>query len=176
MAELKLDMLHTRRATPADSEFLWSLHRDSMRPYVERIWGWDDARQRRHFRDQLDVSECHVVIIAGLAVGSRLVQRCPERIFLASIEILPAFQGQGIGTCLLTELREEANRAELPLELHVLKLNPALRLYTRLGFRRIAETAAHEVMRFSAGVARPCGSGQGAIVAQLPYAGSPVAA
>jgi ribosomal protein S18 acetylase RimI-like enzyme len=176
MLEMKLDTVRTRPATAADAEFLWALHRECMHPYVERIWGWDDARQRRHFRGLLDVSECHVVMLAGLAVGSRLVQRCPERIFLASIEILPAFQGQGIGTRLLTELREEASRAELPLELHVLKLNPALRLYTRLGFRRIAETAAHEVMRFSAGVARPFVSAQEAIAAQLPDAGSLAAA
>ena len=57
--------------------------------------------------------------------------------------MLPAYQGRGIGTALIMALVTEANQQRVPLTLQVLKVNPARRLYERLGFVVRDETAMH---------------------------------
>jgi ribosomal protein S18 acetylase RimI-like enzyme len=74
------------------------------------------------------------------------VERRVTEIFLSQIELLPAFQGQGIGSQLITDLMDEARQQNLPITLQVLKVNPAQRLYQRLGFVVTGETATHFLM------------------------------
>ncbi|HEX3137927.1 MAG TPA: hypothetical protein VHT22_09975, partial [Casimicrobiaceae bacterium] len=38
-----------RQATAGDEGFLYELHREAMREYVEITWGWNEAWQRTHF-------------------------------------------------------------------------------------------------------------------------------
>ena len=38
-----------RSATPDDHDFIYALKTESVRPYVEKIWGWDEASQREDF-------------------------------------------------------------------------------------------------------------------------------
>ena len=137
----------TRAATVADADFLWKLHRSTMAAYVDRTWGWEDAWQKHHFRQRLDQSDYEIVLLDGQPVGCRAVRWYTGRIFLAVLEILPEFQRRGIGTALLRQVLRDASSVGLPIELHVLKVNPAIRLYRRLGFRRVSETAAQEIMR-----------------------------
>ena len=47
---------------------------------------------------------------------------------------MPEHRGGGIGTSLLEELAAEADAAGKSLTIHVERMNPALRLYERLGF------------------------------------------
>jgi ribosomal protein S18 acetylase RimI-like enzyme len=60
-------------------------------------------------------------------------------LFLSQLFIDAPFQRQGIGTELMHRLIAEAANFHLPVELDVVKINPALRLYKRLGFRIIGE-------------------------------------
>ncbi len=62
------------------------------------------------------------------------------------IQLLSQFQGQGIGTQVISTLIDQACAAGVPLSLSVLKVNPAKRLYERLGFTVVEEkTFAYEM-------------------------------
>jgi predicted N-acetyltransferase YhbS len=52
---------------------------------------------------------------------------------------MPEFQGLGIGTALFKQTMAEADSLGIPVVLGVLKTNPALKLYRRLGFEVIQE-------------------------------------
>lgn len=54
-----------------------------------------------------------------------------------SLALLPVYRGQGIGTALLTALIEQARSQYRSLSLSVDPLNPAMRLYERLGFTTV---------------------------------------
>ncbi len=136
-----------RPAGTGDLELLWRLHRATMREYVDRTWGWDEEDQRRRFVEDFDPEGLQVVELGGRAIGRLSVRRRPEDIFLASIEIAPELQDRGIATVLIRDLCAEADRRRVPLGLTVLRVNPARRLYERLGFLCVEETATHYVMR-----------------------------
>ena len=81
-----------------------------------------------------------VVMLDGVSVGRFRVVRDAVTITLAGIQLLPAYQSQGIGSVLLRQLIYEAEQKDIPLQLAVEKDNPdAQRFYERLGFLQIAE-------------------------------------
>jgi ribosomal protein S18 acetylase RimI-like enzyme len=137
----------TRPATVADYDYLYDLHAATMRDYVARTWGWDDAVQQRMFREQLDPQRVEIIERDGQRVGMWSVEDRGDEFFLRSIEIDPAYQGLGIGTAMVSELIGRAATMGRPVSLQVLKVNPAFRLYERLGFAVIGETTTRFRMR-----------------------------
>jgi ribosomal protein S18 acetylase RimI-like enzyme len=138
-----------RPASRDDYDFLWALLVDTLRPYVEATWGWDEGYQRTRFRDHFDPARREIVLADGAAVGVISVERREDSIFLSTIGITSAYQGRGIGTRLIQDLLEEAGARGVPVELQVLKVNPARALYERLGFGVAGESETHWQMRWA---------------------------
>jgi GNAT superfamily N-acetyltransferase len=136
-----------RPATDGDYDFLWWLHCATMTPYVEKTWGWDEQWQAKYFRDHFDPTTRQIIEGGGVPIGCISVERREACIFLATIETAPDYQSQGIGTKLIQGLCSEADGKGVPVELRVLKANPARRLYERLAFAVVGETATHYLMR-----------------------------
>lgn len=136
--------LSLRSATIDDADFLYSLHRATMKMYVIQTWGqWDEVWQSLYFRRHFNPATCQIIAFQGQDIGVISVERRPIEMFVSNIELLPPYQGQGIGTYLVRTLVEEAWQKDVPLSLQVLKVNPARKLYERLGFSIIDETATH---------------------------------
>jgi GNAT superfamily N-acetyltransferase len=136
-----------RPATAGDAAFISAVRVAGLRPYVEQVWGWDDRFQAARFRESFDPHRDHVVVVEGQDVGAVSVEPRPHELVVADIELLPAWRGRGLGTVILTELVRQAHQAGLPVALQVLRVNPAQRLYQRLGFRVVGETRTHVQMR-----------------------------
>ena len=84
------------------------------------------------------------MLVDGLAVGLLRVSESESAVFIDQVEIVPDYQGQGIGTSLINNLLALGR----PVELGVLKVNvDARRLYERLGFRVTGDTETHYHMR-----------------------------
>ena len=135
-----------RPATQDDHDFLWWLHCHTMRSYVEQTWGWDENLQVRRFEEHFDPTAREIIECNGVAIGCISVERRNDLILLGVIEIAPEYQNQGIGTRLITDLQGEGKRQGVPVQLQVLRVNPARRLYQRLGFEIVGETETHYVM------------------------------
>ena len=59
-----------RPATPEDHDFIYGLKAESVRPYVEKIWGWDETYQRADFdADFSAIEQFHVVEADGGRAG-----------------------------------------------------------------------------------------------------------
>lgn len=135
-----------RQATEADYDFLYRLHVVAMKDLVAQIWGWDDAWQERYFAAHFDAASSRIVVIDGGDAGVVAVVWGEGDAFLANIEVLPEYQGRGLGTALVRHVIAEADARGLPVHLQVLKINPARRLYERLGFVATGETETHDLM------------------------------
>ena len=130
-----------RPATADDRELFWQLLSQTMRPYVQATWGWDESDQRERFGASLDPCACQVIELGGVAAGGLRVDYATTPIRLLNIQILPEFQRQGLGSLIITAVLQQA--ADRPVWLQVLKVNPARALYERLGFRVTGETETH---------------------------------
>ena len=139
-----------RPATAEDSAFLYDLHRAAMKQYVVQTWGWDEAWQLNYFQKHFNLEECQIITFQGKDVGALSVSRRESEVFLKSIEVLPEYQNQGIGTAVIKSILEEAHHAGQPVGLQVLKVNPVRSLYERLGFLTTGETTTHYLMRATA--------------------------
>ena len=79
-----------------------------------------------------------------------LVDRRPEDIRVVDVSLTPEYRGKGIGTMFLRELLNEAEASGKSVSIHVEHFNPAMRLYERLGFRRIDTHGVYHLMEWRA--------------------------
>lgn len=140
-------MYALRGATEADRDWLYALLCASMRDYVVQTWGdWGEAFQRDRFARHFAPAHLQIIGVDGVDVGMLEVRRESGRIWLAEIQLLPEHQSRGVGSAVLADLLVDAADAAQPLELQVLKVNPARAFYERLGLRVVDETDTHHVM------------------------------
>ncbi len=124
-----------RPAVDADYEFLYKLHAASMRAYVEKLWGWEESWQQEYFSRKFDPLKRKIIQIEGQDAGVLVVEHRDQQLYLSLIELLPEYQGRGVGTAIITDLIYQARQSNQFVTLHVLKSNKAARrLYERLGF------------------------------------------
>ncbi len=142
--------LELRQATREDAEFLYRVHKAALREYVEQTWGWDEAFQRRHFDQHFDPSVRKIISWANTPVGCIAHRVHADAIDLDYIALLPEFQRRGIGTHLIGSVVAEADRAQLPVRLRLLRVNPARLLDERLGFALCGGDAQRHYMERSA--------------------------
>jgi ribosomal protein S18 acetylase RimI-like enzyme len=125
-----------RPASEQDREFLYALHRSTMRDLIEQTWGWDDAWQLDAFQKRLAAYTVSVIEAGSRPVGSLWLEQRPDCLYVHDLQVTPTQQGQGIGTAVMETVIEQGASRGLPIVLSVLRANPrVLHLYDRLGFR-----------------------------------------
>ena len=130
---------HLRHSTPEDFEFVFQLNKINMRHFVEQIRGWDEEAERKDMRRKFLPFVDQIIQVNGIDVGIFSVEQRQGEIYLKHIEILPEYQGQGIGGSLIRSVQSQAMTQGLSVKLTVLKANSAKQIYERLGFRVIQE-------------------------------------
>ncbi len=142
----------TRPATVDDREFAYMLRRAAYEDVVRRQFGqWNEALQQQFFDDRWRPEAYEIVEMQGRPIGALSVTRTQHEVQVVQIQLLPAYQGQGIGTALLQQELKWADEKGLPVRLQVLRKNRARALYERLGFRVYDETEKHFLMERTTG-------------------------
>ncbi|MCA1622443.1 MAG: GNAT family N-acetyltransferase [Acidobacteria bacterium] len=136
-----------RKIEREDFEFLWRLHNAALKDYVMRVWGWDEERQRQLFRESFETKRAKIIVFEGKDAGFLDAAERETETVLISIRLLPEFQNKGIGTKIIQEILEKSHAKNKLVRLQVLKINPAKKLYNRLGFKIFGETETHFLMR-----------------------------
>jgi len=135
-----------RPATLADSEFCFQLHKAAMGDYITAIWGWDEQRQRDFHARSFNPDRWQIITADGTDIGMIDVEYRPAEIYLSRIEIHPKYQGDGIGTRIISALIDEAGRNGQDLVLDVLTVNHrAQALYQRLGMTEVARHGDNDI-------------------------------
>jgi GNAT superfamily N-acetyltransferase len=127
-----------RSAQAADLAFCRRVEHETMRWIIDDLFGWDEAQQVENFARAWRAEEVRIITV-GTAAGRRdagWLQTAPDddAIFVKSIYLDQPFQRQGIGTRVMRIVIDEAQRQSKAVALVVFKINPARRLYGRLGF------------------------------------------
>jgi len=104
--------------------------------------------QRFQYDEGFPQAESRIILLDDQPAGRMLVDESEKEITLVDIALLLEHRNSGVGTQLLNELLNRAVVAKKPVRLHVLKSNPALRLYERLGFSRVNDDSMYFEMVF----------------------------
>ncbi|MEO8428363.1 MAG: GNAT family N-acetyltransferase [Verrucomicrobiota bacterium] len=135
-----------RPARMKDCDFLYHLRRHTLQVYVSEFPGWSKEQQEAYYLD-FDLSVHEIIEVDGKTAGAVAIVRSPKEIRYINLHLMPKFQGLGIGSALFKQTMAEADSLGIPVVFQgVLKTNPALKLYRRLGFEVIEEKDLRYVM------------------------------
>jgi ribosomal protein S18 acetylase RimI-like enzyme len=136
-----------RPITEADMPFLAALY-DSTRIEELRVVDWPEEQkqaflysqfsaQHAYYQENYQTASFDVIMLDQQPIGRIYLDRWPEEIRVVDIALLPAYRRRGIGRAFLQAIQAEAQTAGLAVRLHVEMFNPALQLYSNLGFQMI---------------------------------------
>jgi ribosomal protein S18 acetylase RimI-like enzyme len=123
-----------RPARVEDFDFCGDLYFSEMGSTIREL-NLDMAKQVANLRERWDVQQVRIITLDGADIGWVQSTIEDDALFLGQLFVAPAHQGRGIGTTIVRRLIEEAACGRRAVTLGVVKTNPALRLYQRLGFR-----------------------------------------
>ncbi len=145
-----------RPITLDDEGFLYSVYSSTREDELAQV-DWDDAQkqaflkmqfhaQHTYYMEQYKHASFDVILLDDVPVGRLYLDRRKSEIRIVDIALLTAYRNRGIGSLLLKDILAEGERAGLPVRIHVEHFNPALHLYTRLGFRHIDDHGVYYLM------------------------------
>ncbi|MDT8439548.1 MAG: GNAT family N-acetyltransferase [Wenzhouxiangellaceae bacterium] len=102
--------------------------------------------QHRHYIEHYPDADFLVIEQQGRPIGRIYLDLGAEELRLMEISLLPEQRGLGLGGAMLERLCRHADRIERGIGLHVEAHNPAVRLYSRLGFRQIENRGIYDYM------------------------------
>ena len=134
-----------RPVQPADHELLLAIYASTRTDEMALVdWTTEQKEsflrmqfeaQTRYYIENYSGAEFQVILHDDQPVGRLYIHHKVEEIRIMDIALLPDHRGHGIGSTLLNEILKKGEAANLPVSIHVERMNPALRLYERLGFR-----------------------------------------
>ncbi|HTP82437.1 MAG TPA: GNAT family N-acetyltransferase [Alphaproteobacteria bacterium] len=127
---MKIDF---RPASPEDFGYCATLYFDAMEPTI-RALALDMDKHAADFRERWSAAEIRIIARDGADIGWLQTAVEADALFLKQLFVEAPLRHQGIGAHVMHRLIEEAARAGRAVTLGVVKTNPALRLYQRLGF------------------------------------------
>jgi len=148
--------VNLRAETPADQEFLFALY-SSTRAEEMKLVPWTDTQKQAFLRMQFELQSAHyhshypdasyrIILSEGVPIGRLYIHRTETQILVIDIALLPQHRRFGTGGQLLRELLSEADGAGKKIAIHVERQNPALGLYTRLGFQMVEDKGVYLYM------------------------------
>ena len=124
-----------RKADEDDAEFAYEVVKVTMRDYAIQTWGvWLDEESRQDAIKQSKSGRIEIIEIQDDRAGILLVETDNKQMAIEQFYILPEFQNKGIGTKILSDLKNAALELRIPLKLSVLRVNPAKEFYAKNGF------------------------------------------
>jgi GNAT superfamily N-acetyltransferase len=123
-----------RPAGAADFDYCRKLYFTEMESTIREL-SLDMTAHAEGFRERWDAAQVRIITLDGADVGWLQSLMQDDAFFLGQLFVEASFQGQGIGTAVVNRIVDEAAGAGKAVTLGVVKTNPALRLYRRLGFQ-----------------------------------------
>lgn len=149
-------MIQLRPVEEEDNLFIISVYR-STREKELSYTNWPEVQkqafilmqstaQHAEYKKNFPGAQFQIILYNKKKAGRFYTWENELEIRLIDIAMLPSFRGKGIGTTLLKQLIEKADRLQKKVSLHVEPDNPALKLYERMGFVYIKTNGRHFYM------------------------------
>jgi ribosomal protein S18 acetylase RimI-like enzyme len=149
-----------RPATPADRDLLLRVYSSTREEELAPV-PWPPEAKEAFLRQQFDAQDAWwrthyagatfaVIVADGVDAGRLYLWESPSEVRIVDVALLPEARRGGIGTRLVRDVQERAAAAGKSVTIHVERMNPALRLYERLGFRLVEDKGVYLFLSWSA--------------------------
>jgi GNAT superfamily N-acetyltransferase len=142
-----------RQARPEDFAFALALYLESTKPLLIALGHWDEERVRARFAEDFTPERAQVLHADGRDIGWIQISDNGEGLHLDQLHLIESYRNRGIGTRLIEALLDRGRRGGKWVGLNVIRGNPAIRLYQRLGFALTGEDDDKLQMRWRDGQA-----------------------
>jgi len=105
------------------------------------------AAQQDHYAKKYPAASHDIIMSDDRPVGRLYVARLDQEIRIVDITLLPAERNAGIGSYLIRQLLDEANRSGKITRIYVEEFNPSLRLFERLNFSPSEQHGIHLLLQ-----------------------------
>lgn len=148
-----------RPATPADRDLLFRVYASTREEELAPV-PWSPEAKEAFLRQQFDAQDTwwrthyagatfEVVVVDGRDAGRLYLWEGPSEIRVVDVALLPEARRGGAGTRLLRDVQGRAATAGKTVTIHVERMNPALALYERLGFRLVEDKGVYLFLEWS---------------------------
>ena len=127
-----------RPALDQDFDYCKRVYFNEMNWIIEELQ-LNRSAQETSFEQLWNVNQVQIIALGNVDIGWLQTITQDDGLFIGQMFVERPFQRKGIGTDVLAGLIREADLAHQTLRLSVAKINPAQRLYERMGFRIIHE-------------------------------------
>lgn len=148
-----------RPATPGDRELLFRVYASTREEELAPV-PWPSEAKEAFLRQQFDAQDAwwrtnyagasfEVVVADGRDAGRLYLWEGPSEVRIVDVALLPEARRGGIGTRLLEDVKARAATVGKAVTIHVERMNPALGLYERLGFRLVEDKGVYLFLSWS---------------------------
>lgn len=143
-------MYTLKNSSASDADYIYQVVKTTMYEYAIQTWGvWLEKEAKEDARTSAAEGKVQIVYVDQSRVGILLVSTDESQIVVKQIYVMPAFQNQGIGTAIISDLKQHSEATRLPITLRVLQVNPAKQFYLNMGFQIEKQTKERAFMRYA---------------------------
>ena len=147
-----------RAITDDDNDFLYQVYASTREEELRSTpWSAEEKAeflrmqfqaQHNHFQEHFRDARYEIILLGETRVGRLYIHRGKTEVRILDIALLSEYRGQGIGGKIVRDVLDEAQESGKAVRLHVEQNNPAMRLYARLGFKRLEDVGMHCLMEW----------------------------
>jgi ribosomal protein S18 acetylase RimI-like enzyme len=138
--------------TRSDETFLFALY-STTRADEMALVPWNEEQkdafvqsqfqaQQNHYFSEYPNGKFQTVSLDDQKIGRLYICESEDEIHIIDLTILPEFRGQGIGTQIITDILQTA---EKPVQIYLESFNQSINLFTRLGFQIIKDEGIYHL-------------------------------
>lgn len=140
--------LSFRPATDADYLFAFELKKAAEQDVITHNFGWDEELQWELHRQEWHSGLPTIICADEQPIGTYMLHDKDNTLYFSRFFILPAYQGQGIGSQILKAVVTRSDSTQHPCLLCHLRGNRVGQLYQRFGFRTYREDQQFIYMKY----------------------------
>jgi len=151
-----IEGVHLRAESDKDRSFLFHLYASTRENEIS-LFGWNEQQksqflnqqfnaQHNYYRSQFKNARFNIIYNNNNRIGRFYINHSDAEIQIIDISLISDERNKGFGTQLIHLIIEEAKQKHKPIRLHVELHNPAVHLYTRLGFKEQCNNGVYRLM------------------------------
>jgi GNAT superfamily N-acetyltransferase len=141
--------------TRSDETFLFALYA-STRAAEMALVPWSEEQKNAFVQSQFQAQHNHyqlsypqgifkIISLDDRQIGRLYLCELETKVQIIDLTLLPEFRGQGIGTKILTDILQTA---EKPVQIYLESFNQSINLFTRLGFQMISDEGIYGLWEY----------------------------